>query len=60
MKYLGEYFDSIERVIKLVEFLRIGCLPYSHHARARNTETVGDIVTYSGWWGYEVGGAHYG
>ena len=36
------------------ETFKIGCLPYSHHARARNTNVVGDTVTYSDWWGYEV------
>ena len=36
------------------ETFKIGCLPYSHHARARNTDVVGDTVTYSDWWGYEV------
>ena len=33
---------------------RIGALPYSHHVRARNSEEVDGVWTYSGLWGYEV------
>ena len=32
----------------------VGCLPYSHHARAGHTSQRGDGgLDYSDWWGYE-------
>ena len=33
---------------------RVGCLPYSQHARAAMKVDGSGAVSYSDWWGYEV------
>ena len=48
-------FGTSKFILELKEiFFRVGCLPYSQHARATAKTRPDGGVEYSDWWGYEI------